>query len=74
VYTCDTLLFSEYKSLSELLKKVPVFPFEKKYLDSLALKRLGLYVTLLGPFHNHLIYPPINKGVMDSSSFLGTPV
>jgi hypothetical protein len=49
MYTSDTLLFSEWKSLSELLKK-NVFPFEKIFLDSLTLKHLGLYVNLLGPF------------------------
>jgi hypothetical protein len=27
-----------------------MFQFEKKYFDSLALKRLGLYVNLLGPY------------------------
>jgi hypothetical protein len=49
MYTSDTVLFSEWKSLSELLKK-SVFPFGKKYFDSLILKHLGLYVNLLGPF------------------------
>jgi hypothetical protein len=41
-YTCDTLLFLELKSLSELL-----IPFEKKYFDSLVLKPLEPYVNLL---------------------------
>jgi hypothetical protein len=44
-YTCDTLLFLELKSLSELL-----IPFEKKYFDSLVLKPLELYVNLLSRF------------------------
>jgi hypothetical protein len=49
VYICYTLLYnkycciSEWKTLSELLKKVC------NYFDSLALKHLGLYVNLLDP-------------------------
>jgi hypothetical protein len=31
-----------------ITKKVCMFPFEKKYCDSLALKPLGLYVNLVG--------------------------
>jgi hypothetical protein len=47
--TCDTVLFSEWKSLSELpIKKKYVVPFEKKYFDSLPLKPMGLYSNLLG--------------------------
>jgi hypothetical protein len=38
-YTCDTLLFPESKSLSELPKK--------KYFDSLVLKPLEPYVNLV---------------------------
>jgi hypothetical protein len=49
-YICDTLLFSELKSLSELLKKKYVIPFEKKYFDCLVLKPLELYVNLLSRF------------------------
>jgi hypothetical protein len=50
-YTCETLLFSELKSLSELLKKSTyVIPFEKKKFDSLVLKPLELYVNLLSRF------------------------
>jgi hypothetical protein len=44
------LLFSELKSLSELLKKKYVIPFEKKYFDSLVFKPLELYVNLLSRF------------------------
>jgi hypothetical protein len=40
-------MFSELKSLSELLKKRYVILFEKKYFDSLVLKPLELYVDLL---------------------------
>jgi hypothetical protein len=49
-YTCDTLLFSEYKSLSELLQKNMYSHLKKKYFDSLALKPLELYVNLVGRF------------------------
>jgi hypothetical protein len=49
VNTCDILLFSELKSLAELLKK-SMFPLKKKYFDILALKHLGLYVNLLADF------------------------
>jgi hypothetical protein len=44
-YTCDTLLFSELKSLSEFLKKSV---FEDFFFDSLTLKLLGQYVNLVG--------------------------
>jgi hypothetical protein len=47
------MLFSELKkkSLSELAKKKDVFLFEKKKdFDSLAFKRLGVYLNLLGPY------------------------
>jgi hypothetical protein len=44
------LLFSELKSLSELLKKVCNPISKKKYFDSLVLKPLELYVNLLSRF------------------------
>jgi hypothetical protein len=44
-YSCDTLLFSEWKSLSELVKKSMCSHF-----DSLTFKVFGLYVNLVRHF------------------------
>jgi hypothetical protein len=42
-------LLSEWKSLSELLKKSKCLHLKKK-IDSLPLKPLGLYINVLGLF------------------------
>jgi hypothetical protein len=44
------ILVFRIKISIRITKKNYVFPFEKKYFDSLALKPLGLYVNLLGSF------------------------